>query len=76
MGTTNLSKFSAQANPEVLSHLHEIATAEGRKLHSVIDEAFRDFLIKKGISSPSRQVMASFAQSLQEFEVLYQELAK
>ena len=76
MGTTHLSKFSSQANPEILNTLHQIADIEGKKFHAVLDEAFRDYLSKKGISTPNRQVMASFAQSLHEFEDLYKELAK
>ena len=76
MSATQLSKFSSQANPEVLVGLHQIADAEGRKFHAVLDEAFRDYLSKKGISINSRKVMAHFAQSLQEFEELYKELAK
>jgi predicted transcriptional regulator len=76
MGTLNLSKFSSQANPEVLNSLHQIADAEGRKFHSVLDEAFRDYLNKKGISMNSRKAMTHFAQSLGEFEELYKKLAK
>ena len=76
MGTLNLNKFSSQANPEVLNGLHQIADAEGRKFHAVLDEAFRDYLNKKGISINSRKVLTHFAQSLQEFEELYKELAK
>jgi hypothetical protein len=76
MGTINLNKFSSQANPEVLNCLHQIADAEGRKFHAVLDEAFRDYLNKKGVAINSRRVMSHFAQSLQEFEALYQELAK
>jgi len=76
MGTIQLSKFSSQANPEVLNTLRQIADIEGRKFHAVLDEAFRDYLNKKGASTPNRQVMASFAQSLHEFEDLYKELAK
>lgn len=76
MAVTQLSKFSSQANPEVLSTLREIAELEGRKFHSVLDEAFRDYLAKKGSVKPNQKVISSFAQSLQEFETLYQELAK
>jgi len=76
MGTILLSKFSSQANPEILNTLHQIADFEGKKFHAVLDEAFRDYLSKKGISTPNSQVMASFAQSLHEFEDLYKELAK
>ena len=76
MSNLNLSKFSSQANPEVLDILHQIADAEGRKFHAVLDEAFRDYLSKKGIAINTRKVMAHFAQSLQEFDELYKELAK
>ena len=76
MGTLNLSKFSSQANPEILNILHQIADDEGRKFHSVLDEAFRDYLNKKGVSFTNYKVMSQFAQSLQEFDELYKELAK
>ncbi len=76
MGTLNLSKFSSHANPEILNILHQIADDEGRKFHSVLDEAFRDYLNKKGIAINNRKVMTQFAQSLQEFNELYKELAK
>mgnify|MGYP003350381871 CR=1 FL=1 len=76
MGTLNLSKFSSQANPEILDILHQIADTEGRKFHAVLDEAFRDYLNKKGVLINKHKVMTHFAQSLQEFEELYKELAK
>ncbi|APC05368.1 hypothetical protein [Polynucleobacter asymbioticus] len=76
MKTLNLSKFSSQASPEILNGLHQIADAEGRKFHAVLDEAFRDYLSKKGFAINRRQMMSHFAQSLQEFEDLYKELAK
>jgi hypothetical protein len=56
--------------------LHQIANIEGKKFHAVLDEAFRDFLSKKGVTTPNSQVMSSFARSLQEFEDLYKKLAK
>lgn len=76
MGTLNLRKFSSQANPEILNILHQIADDEGRKLHSVLDEAFRDYLNKKGLAINKRKVVTQFAKSLQEFDELYKELAK
>ena len=57
MGNLNLSKFSSQASPDVLNGLHQIADAEGRKFHAVLDEAFRDYLNKKGFSINSRIAM-------------------
>lgn len=76
MATSQLSKFSSQANPEILNTLRKIAELEGRKFHAVLDEAFRDYLDKKGALKPSQKVLSHFAHSLQEFEALYQELAK
>ena len=76
MTTLNLSKFSSQANSEILDSLHQIADAEGRKFHAVLDEAFRDYLSKKGVAINNKKVMSHFAQSLQDFEELYKELAK
>lgn len=76
MNATTLCKFSSQANPDVLNTLREIANAEGRKFHAVLDEAFRDYLSKKGAVKPSAKVMTAFAQSLQDFEQLYKDLAK
>ncbi len=76
MSASQLSKFSSQANSEVLNTLREIADLEGRKFHSVLDEAFRDYLLKKGAVAPSQNVMSHFAKSVHEFEALYQELAK
>jgi hypothetical protein len=76
MGISNLIKFSSQANPEILNSLHQIADEEGRKFHSVLDEAFRDYLSIKGVSINSRKVMTKFAKSLQEFDELYKALAK
>jgi hypothetical protein len=76
MSALNLSKFSSWANPEILTILHQIANAEGRQFHAVLDEAFRDYLSKKGFVINSRKVMSQFAQSLQEFEELYKEPAK
>ena len=46
MSIFNLSKFSSWANPEILTTLHQIANAEGRQFHAVLDEAFRDYLSK------------------------------
>jgi len=43
----NAGRFLSQANPEILLALHQISDIEGRKLHVVPDEAFRDFLNKK-----------------------------
>lgn len=69
-------KFSSQASPEVLAALREIARAEGRQFQSVLDEAMRDYVERKRSGRPRRHVLAAFADSLAEFDTLYQKLAK
>lgn len=76
MPTQQLSKFSSQANPEILNAIKELAHREGRKMHSILDEALSDYLVKKGVLKPRANVMDHFAQSLKEFDALYQKLAK
>ena len=76
MPTQLLMKFSSQATPEILEALKVVAHAEGRKLHAVLDEAFRDYLQKKSKVEPRREVMQALASSMQEFDALYQALAK
>ena len=53
-----------------------VAENEGRKLHAVLDEAFQDYLNKKSHSAPRREVMQALASSMQEFDLLYEALAK
>ena len=76
MDKSSLAKFSSQANPELLNTLRDIAQNEGRKFHAVLDEAFRDYLTKKGALKPRQSVLTSFAESIHEFDALYEALAK
>jgi len=76
MPTQALVKFSSQAAPEVLDALKIVAEREGRKLHAVLDEAFQDYLNKKSSSAPRREVIQALASSMQEFDLLYEALAK
>jgi len=76
MPTQQLSKFSSQANPEILNAIKELAHREGRKMHSILDEALSDYLVKKGVLKPRANVRDHFVQSLKEFDTLYQKLAK
>lgn len=69
-------KFSSQAAPEVLSALRHIAEAEGRQFQAVLDEALREYIERKETGRPRRHVLEAFAQSLNEFDGLYRELAK
>ncbi len=69
-------KFSSQASPEVLAALRQIAQAQGRQFQAVLDEALRDYIDRQQKEQPRRHVMASFAQSLDEFDHLYRKLAE
>jgi hypothetical protein len=43
----SLVKFSSQASADVLEALKQISEAEGRKLHSIIDESLRDYIDRR-----------------------------
>ncbi|MBS0423215.1 MAG: hypothetical protein JSR71_02020 [Proteobacteria bacterium] len=76
MPTTAHKKFSSQAAPEVLTALRKIAESEGRPIQEILDEALREYIERKEKGQPRRQAMDAFAQSLNEFDQLYRELAK
>ena len=74
MGT--LRKFSAQAEPEVLDGLQEIAAREGRQLQAVLGDAMREYLAHKRQQAPRRNVLEAFQESLKERDELYRSLAE
>ena len=76
MTNTVREKFSSQAAPEVLSALRKIAESEGRPIQEILDEALREYIERKEKGQPRHQAMDAFAQSLNEFDQLYRELAK
>ena len=69
-------KFATQVDPELLEQTRAIATAEGRQLQSVIEEALRDLVEKKTAGKPRAHVMAQYHASLVQFGPLYERLAK
>jgi hypothetical protein len=76
MNTATREEFSSQAVPELLAALRQIADSQGRQFQAVLHEAFGDYLDRHQQDRPRRRVMASFAESLGEFDSLYRELAK
>lgn len=76
MPTVIREKFSSQAAPEVLASLRQIAEEEGRQFQAVLDEALREYIERKEKGQPRRHALAAFAQSMEEFDSLYRELAK
>ncbi|OGH97674.1 MAG: hypothetical protein A2039_06260 [Candidatus Melainabacteria bacterium GWA2_34_9] len=71
-----LKKFSTQANPELLNELKEIAQKEGKQFQLLVNEAFQDLIDKKKNLKPRKHVMTAFEKSLEEFDFLYENLAK
>lgn len=76
MTTSVHEKFSSQAAPEVLAALRQIADSQGRHFQAVLDEALRDYIDKHQKEPPRRHVMDAFATSLNEFDIIYNELTK
>jgi predicted transcriptional regulator len=76
MSTAIREKFSSQAAPEVLAALRAIAQQQGRQFQAVLDDALRDYIDRQQQARPRRHVLTAFADSVQEFEALYRELAK
>lgn len=76
MPNTAREQFSSQASPEVLTALQKIAESEGRPIQEILDEALREYIERKEKGQPRRQAMDAFAQSLNDFDQLYRELAK
>ena len=76
MATPVREKFSSQAAPEVPAALKEIAETQGRQFQAVLDEALRDYIARQQKSRPRRHVIEQFAESLNEYDSLYRDLAK
>lgn len=73
---TASENITSQASPEVIAALQQIAESEGRQLETVLDEALREYIERKAKPLPRRHVIDAFSESLEEFDVLYRELAK
>ena len=76
MGSEVKEQFAAETSPAVLRALRRIAEAQGREFESVVDEALQEYLDRQQTERPRRHVMAAFGASKDEFDTLYQELAK
>jgi predicted transcriptional regulator len=69
-------KLSSRIAPEVLAALREIAEQERRPFQSVIDEALRDYIVRRQKERPRKHAMAALSASIEEFDDLYRELAR
>ena len=76
MAATVREKFSSQAAPELLAEMREIAATQGRQFQSVLDEALREYVDRQRQQRPRHHVLSTLAESVDEFDRLYRELAK
>ncbi len=73
---TDLTKFSSQADPKVLSTMKAIAKSEGRQLQHLLDEAMRQYIDNKLSGRARPHVKRSLDQSMKQFDTLYTKLAQ
>lgn len=74
--TVARKKFSSQLDPTILAAAQAAAQSEGRQFQSLLEEALSQYLERTQGSRPRTHVLENFGMSLQEFDHLYQDLAK
>ncbi|ALM81836.1 hypothetical protein [Bordetella sp. N] len=76
MSSVDRENFSSRAAPDVLAALREISVKQGRQFQAALEDAMREYIDRQQKGRPRRHAMAAFASSLDEFGILYRELAK
>ena len=69
-------KFSSQLDKALLDRARKVAEREGLQFQSLLEAALRDYLDGLEGEKPRRVVVDALADSIKEFDDLYQELAK
>ena len=69
-------KFSSQLDKELLERARRVAESEGLQFQSLLEAALREYLEKQETGKPRKVVIEAFAKSIDEFDLLYKELAK
>jgi hypothetical protein len=69
-------KFSSQVDPAILDAARAAAQTEGRQFQSLLEDALSQYLERTQSQRPRAHVLEAFGMSLDEFDALYQELAK
>ena len=69
-------KFSSQLDKALLDRARKVAEREGLQFQSLLEAALRDYLDGLEGEKPRRVVLDALAESIKEFDDLYQELAK
>lgn len=71
-----LKDFTSQAEEKLLKQVKSIAKDEGKKLYALINEALSDLVEKRKQGTPRKEVLKQFEAGLNEFDSLYEKLAK
>ena len=69
-------KFSSQADPQLLAEIRALAAAQGRQFQSVLEQALTEYLERSQSERPRAHILETFGMSMEEFDELYQKLAK
>ncbi len=69
-------KFATQADPLVLEALRALAASEGRHIQALLDEALREYLVRRQDAKPRPEVLSALDNSMRRYDDLYKKLAK
>ena len=70
------TKFSSQADADLLAEVRAIAEDEGRHFQAVLQEALTEWVERKKGSAPRPEVVAHLRATISRNRDLYQHLAK
>ena len=70
------TKFSSQADADLLAEVRAIADNEGRHFQAVLQEALTEWVERKKGSAPRPEVVAHLKATISRNRDLYQHLAK
>ncbi len=69
-------KFATQMDSAMLADLRKLARAEGRQLQSLIEEAVGNLLDQRKRGKARPHAMQAYRASVEQFQPLYEKLAK
>lgn len=69
-------KFASQAKPELLAEMRAIAERDGRQLQVVLEEAMAEYVDRRQSGKARAHVLEALAESIEEFDTLYERLAR
>ena len=75
MATTR-EKFSSQLDPALLLKARSLAQEQGRQLQSLPGDALSEYFERHQGQRPRQHVLDAYSLSLEEFDELYELLAK